>query len=133
MNNVYLEGRVIQVEEKLHPTPEKHALLTLEITHRTQAGIIRREQYPVNAWRNLAAWALRSLRPGDQVLVSGYLTQRVLERQAYTEVTASRILPLQLLPHQAPSMPTVPLAPSVSPAPLKQPVPEGQPLQGEGR
>ncbi len=133
MNNVYLEGRVIQVEEKLHPTPEKHTLLTLEVTHRTQAGIIRREQYPVNTWRNLAAWALRTLRPGDHVLVSGYLTQRVLERQAYTEVTASRILPLQFLPKQAPFTPAVSLAPSLSPEPPKESAPEDQPLQEEGR
>lgn len=128
MNEVYLEGQITRVEEKLHPTPEKHTLLTLEVTHRTQAGIIRREQYPVNTWRNLAVWALRNLRPGNQVLVSGYLTQRVQEQQAYTEVTANRILPLQVPPTRA-----VPFTPPVSPDPPKASAAEDQPPQEEGR
>ncbi len=128
MNEVYLEGRITHVEEKLHSTPEKHTLLTLEVTHRTQAGIIRWELYPVNTWRNLAVWALRNLRPGNQVLVSGYLTQRVQEQQAHTEVTATRILPLQV-----PLMRAVPCIPPVSPNPLKASAAEDQPTQEEGR
>ncbi len=128
MNEVYLEGQITRVEEKLHPTPEKHTLLMLEVTHRTQAGITRREQYPVNTWRNLAVWALRNLRPGNQVLVSGYLTQRVQEQQAYTEVTATRILPLQVSPTRA-----VPFTPPVFPEPPKESAAEDLRPQEEGR
>ncbi len=46
MNEVYLEGQITRVEEKLHPTPVKHTLLMLEVTHRTQAGITRRSSTP---------------------------------------------------------------------------------------
>ncbi len=133
MNEIYLEGRITRVEEKLHPTPEKHTLLTLEVTHRTQAGIIRRELYPVNTWRNLAVWALRNLRPGNQVLVSGYLTQRIQEQQAYTEVTANRILPLQVVTTQVLPTPAVPFTPPVSPDSPKTSEAEDQPPQEEGR
>ncbi len=128
MNEVYLEGQITRVEEKLHPTPEKHTLLTLEVTHRTQAGITRREQYPVNTWRNLAVWALRNLRPGNQVLVSGYLTQRIQEQQAYTEVTANRILLLQALPTPVATFvpPTFPESPKESAAEDLRPQEEGR-------
>ncbi len=133
MNEIYLEGRITRVEEKLHPTPEKHTMLTLEVTHRTQAGIIRRELYPVNTWRNLAVWALRNLRPGNQVLVSGYLTQRIQEQQAYTEVTANGILPLQVVTTQVLPTRAVPFTPPVSPDPPKASAAEDQPPQEEGR
>lgn len=133
MNEVYLEGRITRVEEKLHPTPEKHTLLTLEVTHRTQAGIIRREQYPVNTWRNLAVWSLRNLRPGHQVLVSGYLTQRIQEQQAYTEVTANRILLLQALPTQVLPTSAAPFIPPAPPAPPKESAAEDQRPQEERR
>ncbi len=101
MNEVHLEGRIVNVEEKRHLAPEKHALLTLEVIHRTQAGVVWREQYPVNAWRNLASWALEHLKPDNRVLVLGYLTQNLREQQLQTEVTASRILPLQTRPAAA--------------------------------
>jgi len=133
MNEVYLEGRITHVEEKLHSTSEKHTLLTMEVTHRTQAGIIRREQYPVNTWRNLAVWALRNLRPGNQVLVSGYLTQRIQEQQAYTEVTAIRILPLQALPAQVLPTPAATFIPPTFPEPPKESAAEDQRPQEEGR
>ncbi len=132
MNEVYLEGQITRVEEKLHPTPEKHTLLTLEVTHRTQAGITRREQYPVNTWRNLAVWALRNLRPGNQVLVSGYLTQRIQE-QAYTEVTANRILLLQALPTQVLPTPAATFVSPTFPEPPKESAAEDLRPQEEGR
>lgn len=93
----------MRVEEKRHHVPEKHALLALEVTHRTQAGVVRPEQYPVNAWRHLAAWALEHLKPGNRVLVLGYLTQNLCDQHMQTEVTASRILPLQARPAAEPT------------------------------
>lgn len=44
----------------------------------------------VNTWNRLADWAAQTLKPGAQVYVKGYLTQKLRGDVVMTEVTAAQ-------------------------------------------
>ena len=48
------------------------------------------ETYTVHAWNRLADWAVQTLKPGVQMHVKGYLTQKLRGDVVMTEVTAAQ-------------------------------------------
>ena len=74
MNSVLLSGKVhFWPKSFVAVNNARHTHFKLEITH-LAAGEIRTERYPVQAWYNMAELAAE-LKPGQQVLIKGYLTR----------------------------------------------------------
>lgn len=90
MNQVTLTG-VVRTQPQLYFTqsgiPHTHFLLS--VMHRTAAGQLKREEYPVQAWRSHARFACEWLQKGMYAGVCGYLT---LNRDRTPEVVAEEFL-----------------------------------------
>ena len=63
-----------------------HVVCQLRHSHRNRIH----ETYTVHAWNRLADWAVQTLKPGVQMYVKGYLTQKLRGDVTMTEVTAAQ-------------------------------------------
>ena len=70
------------------PDQTPHALMNLTISHRTAAGVEKKEQYPISAWRGIAQRMVEIVKPGAHVSIKGYLTQKQTNEGTFMEVTA---------------------------------------------
>lgn len=95
MNEVYLRGKLVSVYEPEVPASQaKHLVYQLRVSHKTAQQQLKFENYTVNAWRNLAVWAVANLQVGMDVFVRGHLSQRQTSGGPVTEVTALTITPV---------------------------------------
>lgn len=77
MNRVFITGRIAQQPVlRKEQNDVSHLILQLKVLHKTSAGEIRSEFYPVNAWHNVAMWGSEHLEKGQIIGVHGYLSQR---------------------------------------------------------
>lgn len=93
MNQVFLTGIVADAPVLLKAKEDApaHAVFQLCVSHKTSAGAVRRELYPVNAWYKTAEWAQARLQQGARVALRGYLTQRTSQGDrpaVFVEITA---------------------------------------------
>ena len=91
MNKVYLMGTVTHDPRLVsNESAPAHLTLLLRVEHQAKTGS-KQEYYPVNAWNQTAQWGAQQLAQGQQVLVEGYLTQRVRpEGFVQIQLTATR-------------------------------------------
>ena len=88
MNHVFLSGiteRGAQLVSRENETP--HAILLLNVTHRTLSGVEKKEQYPLSAWRGTAQRLAQLAKPGTRITIKGYLSQRKMNHGVALEVT----------------------------------------------
>ena len=89
MNSVHLTGNVASQPVQIQRAEQiPHAVFQLRVDHRKINGEIVRELYTINAWHKTADWATARLKPGAEIAVNGYLTQRMEQGRMLTEVTA---------------------------------------------
>lgn len=89
MNHVFLSGTVDSAPVLLSlPEQTPHVIMDLIITHRTAAGIEKKERYPISAWHGIATRAMELIRPGAHVSIKGYLSQKQTINGVMIEVTA---------------------------------------------
>ena len=90
MNEVYLEGIVTTITAMEHAaSANPHCVCQLRVTHPNRKNQMVNELYTINSWNHLAEWAIHSLKTGMRVCLKGYLTQRMQQNAAVTEVTAN--------------------------------------------
>ena len=99
MNEVYLEGVIVSVEKPVAADKNNHLVYQLRMTHRNRQGQLKQELFTVNAWNRLADWAEKHIAADTPVFIKGYLTQRNHSGAAAVEITASRFVIKQTLPH----------------------------------
>ena len=89
MNHVFLSGIVATAPDMVsgvEKTP--HAVMKLAVSHRTAAGVEKKEEYPVSAWRGIARRMVELVKPGSHVSIKGYLSQKQTNEGIFLEVTA---------------------------------------------
>lgn len=92
MNEVYVSGKVDSVSVLQNVAKGKvHLMLHMRVSHQNQRKVIKHELYAINAWNGLAAWAERAIKPGEFVMVCGYLSQRKSDDKSHVEITAKHI------------------------------------------
>lgn len=92
MNEVYVSGKVDSVSMLHNAAKGKaHLMLHVRVSHQNQRKVIKNELYAINAWNGLAAWAERVIKPGEFVMVCGYLSQRKSDDKSHVEITAKHI------------------------------------------
>lgn len=77
MNHVFLSGIVESMPITVSASDQTlHVRMNLTVSHRTAAGIEKKEQYPISAWRGIATRMVELIRPGAHVSIKGYLSQK---------------------------------------------------------
>ncbi|MCI5564432.1 MAG: single-stranded DNA-binding protein [Clostridiales bacterium] len=120
MNHVFLSG-VAESTPVLVSRDEQtpHAVMALTVSHRTAAGVEKKEQYPISAWHSAALRMTELIRPGARVSIKGYLSQRQTGEGIFLEVTAEEFLVssppsiVRPLRRSTPVQPTAPERPAV--------------------
>lgn len=93
MNDVYVSGFITDTPIlKMEREDTPHLIFSINVTHRGRNGKIHHEVYRVNTWHSIALRANELLKPGQYVIIHGYLTQRLSKGSGfeyiYTELTA---------------------------------------------
>ena len=89
MNHVFLSGIVESMPITVSASDQTlHVRMNLTVSHRTAAGIEKKEQYPISAWRGIATRMVELIRPGAHVSIKGYLSQKQTSEGTLIEVTA---------------------------------------------
>lgn len=88
MNHVFLSGTAATAPKMVSQGNETaHAVMELTVTHRTAAGVEKREQYPISAWHGTARRMAELVTPGSRMSVKGYLSQKQTAEGIFLEVT----------------------------------------------
>ena len=96
MNQIYISGLVL--EKPIFREDQSHVTFAIAVHHRTKAGIMRSESYPVSAWHNCAKWIADNLSEGYLVAIHGYLTQK---KDHSIEICAEEVIPSRVISRKA--------------------------------
>lgn len=88
MNHVFLSGTV-ETSPKVVSQDNNvlHAIMDLTVIHKNAAGVEKKEQYPISAWRGIAKRMMELITPGSRVSIKGYLSQKQTAEGIFLEVT----------------------------------------------
>ncbi len=90
MNELCLSGTILTIVKTPTTGDTSHVVCQLRHSHRNRQQQVIHETYTVHAWDRLADWAAQTLKPGVQMYVKGYLTQKLRGDVTMTEVTAAQ-------------------------------------------
>ena len=90
MNELFLSGTILTLVKTPTTGDISHVVCQLRHSHRNRQPQVIHETYTVHAWNRLADWAAQTLKPGVQMYVKGYLTQKLRGDVTMTEVTAAQ-------------------------------------------
>ena len=90
MNELFLSGTILTLVKTPTTGDISHIVCQLRHSHRNRQQQVIHETYTVHAWNRLADWAAQTLKPGVQMYVKGYLTQKLRGDVVMTEVTAAQ-------------------------------------------
>ena len=90
MNELFLSGTILTLVKTPTTGDTSHVVCQLRHLHRNRQQQVIHETYTVHAWNRLADWAVQTLKPGVQMHVKGYLTQKLRGDVTMTEVTAAQ-------------------------------------------
>lgn len=99
MNKVFITGKIVgQPVLRMEQGDVPHLIFGLSVRHRTKAGDVHKEVYPISAWSQVAQWGAENLQKGQIVGVQGYLAQRSINvsnvRTIVTEIAVDEFLPM---------------------------------------
>ena len=102
MNKVFITGRIVgQPVLRMEQGDIPHLIFGLAVRHRTKAGDVHKEVYPISAWNQVAQWGAENLQKGQVVGVQGYLAQRSINvsnvRTIVTEIAVDEFLPMLMV------------------------------------
>ena len=90
MNELFLSGTILNLVKTPTTGDTSHVVCQLRHSHCNRQQQVIHETYTVHAWNRLADWAVQTLKPGVQMYVKGYLTQKLRGDVVMTEVTAAQ-------------------------------------------
>lgn len=88
MNHVFLSGIAATSPHMIsHENQSPHATVGLIVTHKTAAGVEKRETYPLAGWHGIAQRMCAMIKPGSRMSITGHLSQAPTPEGPRMEIT----------------------------------------------